>query len=113
MAEADGFFEKRWPELRAISDPELFFFDAMGVRQGKLRELFGVRSLIAATAAMFRGVLPGKPQGDVLRMPGLFVVNGRDILWQQRFDSLGEPADLDGLRAATADYDREQAANAG
>ena len=104
-AEAEPFFEERWPDLRAIADPELFFFDALGVPRGSLGQLFGLRALVAGTAALFRGVFPGRPQGDVLRMPGLFVVAGQDILWQQRFASLGEPPDLDSLRAAVQAYD--------
>ena len=112
VEEGELFFGKHWPEVPAISDPELFFFDAMGVRRGRIRELFGLRSLVVGAKALSRGVLPGRPRGDVFRMPGLFLVEGRDILWRQRFETLGDAPDLPGLRSFMKAHLEEHRSNA-
>lgn len=75
------FFAERWPDARVVADPDRVLFSAFGRRRGSLGQLFGVRVLGRALAALLRGHGVGRPQGDPTVMPGVFVVRAGAIVW--------------------------------
>ena len=76
--EGEQFLAKRWPEARAVSDPDRRLFDAFGLTKGSFRQLMGLRVWAAGARAVRHGV--GIPVGDPRVLAGTFVVRGADVL---------------------------------
>ena len=91
--EARSFFGRFWPEARAVSDPEHFFFDAFGARRGSWWQLLGPRVWVAALRALFKGNSIGRPVGDPRRMPALVLVRDEKVVWQHEFRHAGDLPD--------------------
>lgn len=91
------FFAKHWPGALAIADPEGTLAAAFGVPRGRFRQLFGFRAIGAALRALARGYGIGKPSGDVLRMPGIVVIDGTAVAREIPFEHIGERPDLKAL----------------
>ncbi len=100
--ERDGspFFAKHWPDAQAIADPEGALATAFGIPRGRFRQLFGIRALGSALRALARGYGIGKPSGDVLRMPGIVVIDGAAVAHEIPFEHIGERPDLKALAGA-------------
>ena len=94
VAEGADFFAERWPEARAVSDPEHFFYAAFEVRQGGLTQMFGLDALRNGVIALSHGHMQGKAVGDVWTMPGFFLVQGRTMLWRYEVDNAGAQPDF-------------------
>jgi hypothetical protein len=77
------FFEERWPQARAIADPERLFHRAFGLRRGGLGSLFGAEAWVAGLRALSRGPVPG-----------LFVVEAGSVLWGNEPSGAGERPDF-------------------
>lgn len=99
-AEGDAFFEERWPEARAVSDPNQELYRAFGLGRGRIGQLFGPRVLWAGIKARRFGV--GKPVGDPLVMSGWFLVQGDRLTWSHVHGHAGEARRFGELRAAYA-----------
>lgn len=86
--EGERFFTERWPEARAVSDPEKLLYADFGLRRGSFAQLFGPRVLAAGLRALRHGI--GKPTGDPLMMSGWFLVE-RDgtLVWSHRHEHAG------------------------
>jgi len=97
--EGRAFLRRYWPEVRAIADPELAFYEDFGVEQGGLLQVLGPRALLATRRARAKGHDPGERSGDVWRMPGLFLVRGPRILWAHRFEHQADHPDFSRLPA--------------
>ena len=101
------FFEERWPEARAVSDPDRVLFDAFGLGRGSWLQLVGPRTWAAGFRARRHGV--GLPKGDPRVLAGSFAVKGAEVLDAdgQRLRELddggffGEVGLLSGTRSAT------------
>ena len=83
-AESRAFLRTYWPTARAISDPELWFYNAFEIRQASYLEALGPKVLSARSGARAKGHANGARSGDIWRMPGAFLVRGGHIEW--RFD---------------------------
>ena len=83
--EGRAFLRRDWPDVRAIADADQSFYVDFGVNQGTLLQIFGPRALLSTPRARAKGHSPGERSGDILRMPGLFLVRGPEILWSHRF----------------------------
>ena len=97
--EGRAFLRTYWPKARAISDPELKCYDVFGVGRGNLWQTLGPGVLASKRRANQKGHHNGERSGDIWRMPGLFVVQGDRVLWQQRFKHAAEYPDFDGIPA--------------
>jgi hypothetical protein len=97
-AEGDAFLGERWPEARAVSDPDQQLYSALGLGRGRLGQLFGPRVLLAGLKARRFGV--GKPVGDPLVMSGWFLVEGGRVVWEHRHEHAGAERRYDELAAA-------------
>jgi hypothetical protein len=70
------------PEVRAVADPKRFFYKALGVPSASVVQLLDPRVWACGIRAFREGHKPGKPVGDPLVMPGLFLVEGGQVTWR-------------------------------
>lgn len=99
--EGERFFEERWPEARAVSDPDKVLFDAFGLERGSLLQLMGPGTWAAGFRARRHGV--GLPKGDPRVLAGSFLVNGAEVLESDLATTSASTPDLSRLaRAAEA-----------
>jgi len=92
--EARVFLNRYWPTTRAISDPELEFYEAFGVQQGSLLQSIGPAVLLSTHRARSKGHKNGPREGDIWRMPGAFLVRGAEILWRHEFRHAADHPDF-------------------
>lgn len=104
VEEGAEILDDYWPGARAVSDPDKHFYRAFGCGQGSLSQLLGPRVLWAAAQSAVKGNAPGKAQGDVRTMPGMFLVRGDEILWQHDFRYSGDHPDLGIVARAAAQH---------
>ena len=93
--EGRALFDRFWPEARAVSDPELWFFKSVGIGRGKLRQVLGPAVWIAGARSMLRGSAPGRPVGDVWIMPAMLLVEEGRIVWRHDYRHSGDGPDLE------------------
>ncbi len=99
--EGERFFEKRWPEARAVSDPDRVLFDAFGLERGSLMQVMGPATWAAGFRARAQGV--GLPKGDLRVLAGSFLVDGAEVLESDLATTSASTPDLSRLaRAAEA-----------
>lgn len=89
-----AFFERLWPEARAVSDTPLTFYTALGVERGGWSQMFGPAVIACGARATLKGHTVGRAIGDPWIMPGLFLVerDGR-VLWSHDFAHAGDHPD--------------------
>ena len=92
-----AFFRKLWPEATAVADLPRNFYDAFDIQRGGMKEMFGREVWACGVRAARKGHLIGKPKGDPWVMPGLFLVQGAQILWQHDFAHAGDHPDFAAL----------------
>lgn len=103
VAEGEEFFAKAWPEARAVSDPSKVFYHAFGLERGSFTKVFGPEVMACSLRAASKGHVVGKVIGDPWQMPGLFLVQGPDVLWAHDFAHIGDHPDLTALPALVAE----------
>lgn len=89
-----AFFRRLWPEARAVSDPKAELYTAFGIKQGGWRELLAPDVVACGVRAAAKGQMMGTPAGDTQLMPGLFLVEGENILWKHDFTHIGDHPDF-------------------
>lgn len=97
--EGEKFFARFDPEARTIADPDKVFFQSFGLSRGSLWSLLGPSVWASAASSTLKGNTIGKPVGDPLMMPGLFLVADGRVEWRQKFANVGEDPDLETLEA--------------
>ena len=97
--EGRAFLRHYWPEAHAISDPELELYDAFGVNRGSFLQMLGPRVWNAKRRASRKGHMSGELDGDLWRLPGLFVVRGERILWSHDFRHAADHPDFETIPA--------------
>lgn len=70
------------------------FYDAFDIQRGGMKEMFGADVWACGVRAVTKGHFIGKAKGDPWIMPGLFLVNGAQILWQHDFKHAGDHPDF-------------------
>jgi hypothetical protein len=93
VADGEAFFGAFWPEARAVSDPSKQLYQAFGLHQGSLRQLTSPGVWACAIRATVQGNTVGKPVGDPWQMPGVFLVQGAEILWHHDYAHAGDNPD--------------------
>ena len=91
----EKFFEKRWPGVQAIADPDRLLYAEFGLRRGSLRQFASPRVFMRAFAALARGNFVGRPIGDPRTMPGMFLIQNGTILREHVFEDAGDHPDLE------------------
>jgi len=84
VAEGDEFFDERWPEVGAISDPTKELYAAFGLQRGSVLQLLGPRVWSAGFGAFRAGHRAGRPVGDPFMMSGGFLIEDRRVLEADR-----------------------------
>ncbi len=97
VEDGHAFFRKLWPEARAIADLPRVFYDSFGIRRGGMKEMFGPDVWACGLRAARKGHFIGTPVGDPWIMPGLFLVQGEQILWQHDYQHAGDHPDFAAL----------------
>ena len=82
--EGRAFLRRDWPEARAVADPEQALYERFGVRRASLLEALGPAVLRSRQRARAKGHESGPRSGDIWRMPGIFAVEGRRIVWSHQ-----------------------------
>ncbi len=91
VAQGEAFFAERWPEARAIADPRRRLYQAFGLRRGSLRQLAGPGVILSGARATLKGHRQASPEGaDALQMPGVFLIQGDQVIWEHEFDHAGD-----------------------
>lgn len=80
--QGETFFENLAPDARAVADPSLQLYHAFGVPRASALQLLDPRVWACGVRAVGGGYKPGKPIGDPLVMPGLFLVEGGRVTWE-------------------------------
>ena len=93
-AQGAAFFRRSWPEARAVSDATQRFYAALGLRRGTWAQLFGPGVLAQGLRAALKGHGVGRPVGDPLLMPGVFLAHKDRILWQHAYRHVGDHPDF-------------------
>ena len=90
VEQGDAFFSAYAPEARAVADPELRFYKALGIPKAPIYQLLDPRVWACGLRASRGGHKAGKPVGDPFVMPGLFLVENDRITWTFIPDHMGE-----------------------
>ncbi len=92
--EGREFFDRYWPEARAVSDPKQEFYRGFGLERGGIRQLFAPEVWVCGLRAAAKGHFIGAPAGDPFQMPGLFLAKGSSIVWKHDFKHAGDHPDF-------------------
>ncbi|HRK20802.1 MAG TPA: peroxiredoxin-like family protein [Fimbriimonadaceae bacterium] len=73
---ADEFFaEFKMPDVPRISDPNRKLYAAFDLKQGRFLQFAGLKTVVGSARAFLAGHRQGKTEGDVLQMPGAFLLH--------------------------------------
>lgn len=91
------FFDRHWPEARAVSDEQRTIYDAFGLGLGGGGAFLHPGIIWRGVQALFRGHFTGRPHGNVRQMPGMFLVQEQRIVWTHRSRHIADQPDYDTL----------------
>jgi len=66
-------------DVPRFSDPDARLYQAFGLVRAELRQYLNPESILRALSALFRGNFVGFPSEDVIRMPGVFLLQNTQI----------------------------------
>jgi len=101
-AEGESFLGERWPEARAVSDPEKRLYAGFGLARGSAGQVLGPRVWLAGLKSTLKGHGIGRPVGDPLMLSGWFLVDGDAVLWEHVHADSGDARRWDELAQAWA-----------
>jgi len=97
-ADAKAFFDGYgMADVQRISDPEGKLYRAFGLERAGIKEMLSPSVWTRGISAILRGNLPGIPRGDMLRMPGAFVVNQGRVSKSHFHQTIADRPDLSGI----------------
>ena len=105
----ERFFDKRWPEARAVSDPTKALYAGFGLERARASQLFGLKTFVAGLKAAARGHGIGRPVGDPIMMSGWFLVAGSDVTWEHVHGHAGSERRFEEAERAWASLQSPQA----
>jgi hypothetical protein len=100
--EGDEFLTARWPEARAVSDPDEVLYEGFGLQRGSTGQLLGPRVLWAGLKSTLSGHGFALPAQNPVRMSGWFLVHGGRVMWSHLHEHSGAPRRFEELEATTA-----------
>ena len=111
VEDGEEFFQRLWPEARAVSDKAKSFYAAFGLERAGFKEMFSPEVLACGLRAAKNGSYGGKPVGDTRMMPGVFLVDGNQILWAHEYRHIADHPEFDNMagRTQTAQQARKPA----
>lgn len=84
-------------DLPRVSDPEQRLYTAFGLGAAGAKQFVAPRAIVRYLGTMARGHLPALVGGNVLRMPGAFLLANGEIVKAFRPDSVAARFDLEDL----------------
>lgn len=63
------------PDVPRISDPNRKLYAAFDLKQGRFLQFAGLKTVVGSARAFLAGHRQGKTEGDVLQMPGAFLLH--------------------------------------
>jgi hypothetical protein len=96
--EGDHFFDRLWPQARAVPDIPKTFYDAFEVPRGGLREMFGPEVWACGVRAAAKGNTIGMKSGDPWTMPVFVLVQGDQVLWRYTGRHAGDHPDFERIQ---------------
>lgn len=106
----EEFFQRYWPEARAVSDPKNRLYEAFGLERAGFRELFNPEVMACSISAASKGNFVGKPVGDARMMPGAFLIENGEVVWQHTYRHIADHPDFASVRAIENSVESEYAA---
>lgn len=95
---SDVFFSEYWPEALAIGDPKQKLYRAFGITWGSVGQFFRPDVWKAYLSARSFGI--GKPHGNTMRNPGVFLIKDKEVLFSQEIPHIGVQVDIYAVRQA-------------
>ena len=105
--ELRAFLRRDWPGARAVADPGRHFYAAFGVDRISPLDLLRSALWSAARRARAKGHERDERTGDIWRLPGVFLVQGSQVLWNHEFQHAGDHPEWDRIPALVAANRRE------
>jgi hypothetical protein len=88
------FFDRLFPEARAIADPDGTLYAAFGVERGGLREMFGADAWRCGLRAVRQGHFVNRKIGDPWTLPTILAVRHSAVVWEHRGEHAGDHPDV-------------------
>ena len=99
---AHKFFKPHlFENLPRFADPEGCLYEAFGLVRAKWRQYLNPQSIARMFAAWARGNFVGAPDGDVERMPGVFLIHREKIVKSFRHRLVSDRPDYVSLASLT------------
>jgi len=89
-------------DVPAVSDPQRRLYRGLGLRRGKLAQLFGFTVWWRGTKSFFAGHYPGALEGDGTQMPGVFLLQNGRVVRRFIHDNAAQRPDYAALSQAPA-----------
>lgn len=100
VADGEAFFQRLWPEARAVSDTNKTLYSAFGLERAGLKQMFSPEVVACSLQAAKNGSYGGKPVGDTRMMPGAFLVRGPNIVWTHTYRHIADHPDFHAIAQA-------------
>ena len=98
--DAENFFANYcMNDVPRISDPSGDLYRAFGLDRAGFREMLNPTVWLRALASIAAGNLPGRPRGNMFRMPGAFVVHEGRVVKSHFHRTIGERPDMANISA--------------
>jgi hypothetical protein len=97
VKDGQSFFDKYWPQARAIADLNQRFYKAFSVKSGGMKEMFGPDVWKCGLRAAAKGLIIGKPIGDPFTLTSTLLAQRNLILWNHQSTHAGDLPDLSKL----------------
>lgn len=86
-SEAEAFRREFGIPFAMVCDPDQTLYRAYNLKRGTLGTLASPRLFLQSVRALAHGHLPGVPHGDVMQMPGAFVIDRKGVVRYQHYSS--------------------------
>jgi peroxiredoxin len=81
-------------DISLVSDPDLHLYHAFQLSKGTLNQLLGWKTWLRSSyMALFKGIWPGKVEGDYSQLPGAFLLHKGEILQSFRHSNASDRPD--------------------
>ena len=94
VKDGKAFFEKYWPQARAIADLDQHFYKAFSVKSGGIKQMFGPEVWKCGLRAAAKGLIIGRPIGDPFTLTSIQLAQRNLILWQYHSVHAGDLPNL-------------------
>jgi len=97
----------RLTDVHLFRDPSCSLYDAFGLKMGGFGQLFGPNVWWRAFLAFFQGHRTGRADGNMLRLPGVFLIQDGEVVRSYRHGSAADRPDYVQLATVPADTGAE------